>query len=71
MHNVRAMPKQTSPFLTSVQVAEILGVDRSTLSRHVAFGKIQPAMKLPGKRGAMLFDAATVRQYAKALKAAS
>lgn len=63
------MPK-TPNLLTSVQVAEILGIDRSTLSRRVAFGHLAPVMQLPGKRGAMLFDPKTVERYAKKIKAA-
>jgi excisionase family DNA binding protein len=43
-------------FLTSTQLAERLGVDRTTISRRVEAGTIKPAVKLPGKTGAWLFD---------------
>lgn len=49
-----------SPYLTSAEACQRLGIDRSTLSRWVASGRIKPAVKLPGLRGAMLFDPATV-----------
>lgn len=43
--------------LTSAAVCEELHIDRSTLSRWVASGRIAPATKLPGIRGAFLFTA--------------
>ncbi|MDQ6524284.1 helix-turn-helix domain-containing protein [Nocardioides sp. LHD-245] len=46
----------TSPdLLASVEVCAELNIDRSTLSRWVAAGRIEPATKLPGLRGAFLF----------------
>ena len=71
MCNGHAMPDKHPPLIGTAEAAEILGIDRSTLSRHVAFGKIQPAMQLPGIRGAMLFDRQGVEQYAKELRKAS
>ena len=50
---------------TSAEVCAELHIDRSTLSRWVASGRIAPAVKAPGKRGAFLFSAASV----EALKA--
>jgi len=41
--------------LTSREACAILRIDRSTLSRWVRAGKVRPAMKLPGTRGASLF----------------
>ena len=53
------MTTPTPPDLIgSAEVCERLGIDRSTLSRWVAAGKITPALKLPGRRGAFLFDPA-------------
>lgn len=52
---------QTS-LLRSSEVCEALNIDRSTLSRWVAAGRIQPAMKLDGLRGAFLFDRAEVER---------
>lgn len=46
--------------LPSKTVCERLNIDRSTLSRWVATGKIVTATQLPGKTGAFLFDAAEV-----------
>lgn len=47
----------TTPLLNSAEACEALGgIDRSTLSRWVASGKIQPFTKLPGVRGAYLFQ---------------
>ena len=48
--------------LTTRQAATRLRVDVSTLSRWVASGRIHPAIKLPGIRGAMLFDPAEVER---------
>jgi DNA-binding XRE family transcriptional regulator len=43
-------------FLTSSQLADRLGVDRTTISRRIEAGSLRPAAKLPGKTGAWLFD---------------
>lgn len=48
--------------LTSAEACERLGVDRSTLSRWVALGRITPAMKGPGLRGPYFFDPAEVER---------
>ena len=45
----------TEPLLTSADACEALSIDRSTLSRWVQLGRIAPAMKAPGIRGAMFF----------------
>lgn len=37
------------------EVARILGVDRSTVTRRVARGDLAPATRAPGHRGALLF----------------
>jgi hypothetical protein len=55
--------------IASSQACERLGIDRSTLSRWVQLGKITPAMRLPGNRGAMLFDPAAVDTLAADLAA--
>ena len=39
----------------SAKACETLDIDKSTLSRWVRAGVITPAIKLPGKNGAMLF----------------
>lgn len=50
------------PLITSAEACERLTIDRSTLSRWVAAGRIVPATKLPGLRGAYLFDPAEVER---------
>jgi excisionase family DNA binding protein len=50
----------------SRKACEILGIDRSTLSRWVDRGKLTPAVQLEGPRGAMLFDRADVTALALA-----
>lgn len=56
----------TSPadLLTSAEVCERLGIDRSTLSRWVQVGRIQPAVKMPGIRGAFLFEPRAIEALA-------
>lgn len=50
------MPTNPTSLMATVQVCERIGIDRSTLSRYVTLGRIQPTMRLPGRNGAMLFD---------------
>lgn len=40
----------------AVEVCDILQIDRSTLSRRIAAGKIVPLTQLDGRRGAFVFD---------------
>lgn len=47
--------ESTDDYLESAEVVQILNIDRSTLSRWVTSGRIKPAMKLRGLRGAFLF----------------
>jgi excisionase family DNA binding protein len=58
---------ETDDLLASVEVCEALHIDRSTLSRWVQVGRIEPAMRLPGKRGAMLFSRSAVDALAAKL----
>lgn len=46
------------------EAAEILGVPRTTLASRLAAGAIAPAIKLPGRTGAFLFDRAYIEQIA-------
>lgn len=48
------------PLMGSAQACEILGIDRSTLTRWVAKGQITPKQKLPGENGAYLFTRAEI-----------
>lgn len=54
---------QAQQLLASAQVCEHVGIDRSTLSRYVKAGQITPAMRLPGRRGAMLFEQAAADKF--------
>jgi predicted site-specific integrase-resolvase len=42
-------------YLTSADVAREFGVDKSTVTRWVAAGRIRPAWTAPGERGAHYF----------------
>lgn len=44
--------------LSTIEVCEVVGFDRSTLSRWIKDGTAAPAMRLPGKTGAYLFTRA-------------
>ena len=56
--------KQT--FTRSVEAAQLLGIDRSTLTRWVKAGKIKPIVRGEGIRGEMFFSPADVLNLAKA-----
>jgi excisionase family DNA binding protein len=61
------MKDQTKhPPLTSVEASEKLGIDRSTLTRWVADGRISALKKLPGVRGAYLFAPAEIARLKEA-----
>lgn len=53
--------------VTSAEVCTALSIDRSTLTRWVASGRIQSAMKMPGKRGAFLFAPTEVERVKREL----
>ena len=48
--------------LTTAELAARLGVSPSAISRRVAAGTLKPVRKMPGKRGAFLFDASQIEQ---------
>lgn len=50
------MPTETTPPIPSSEACQILSIDRSTLSRWVASGRIAPLLKAPGLRGPFFFD---------------
>ena len=50
--------------LNSAEVCDLLAIDRSTLSRWVKDGRLPCYMKLPGRRGAFLFERSAVEQLA-------
>jgi excisionase family DNA binding protein len=69
MHQAAAMQRPPSELLSTTQVCERLGIDRSTLTRWVGAGRIAAAHKLPGRSGAYLFDPAEVERVKAELSA--
>jgi DNA-binding transcriptional MerR regulator len=57
--------------VTTAWAARALGVHPSTISRYVSEGRLQPATKGPGLRGAMFFHQADVIRLASQRKAAA
>ena len=51
---------QTPDLLPTAEVASIYGCDVRTVHRLVERGRLTPAIKAPGKRGALLFRRADV-----------
>ena len=56
------MQKDSSDLIGSQETAALLGVHYSTLTRWVERGRIVPAMKLKGLRGAFLFERSEVER---------
>ena len=57
---------QTVDLVTTAEAGRILGIQSpSSVTRLVQAGKLSPAQKLPGLRGAYLFDRADVELLAK------
>jgi hypothetical protein len=52
----------------TVEAAEIIGCERSTLSRWVALHKLTPALQLTGPSGAHLFHRADIERLADEYK---
>lgn len=48
--------------LSTAKAADALNVDRSTLTRMVQSGKVKPAVKGEGLRGAMFFYPSEIRK---------
>ena len=63
--NVQDAAMHTSDlFIQSAEAASILGVDRSTLSRWVDAGKVQPALRGEGQNGPLFFRRSDIEAYA-------
>jgi excisionase family DNA binding protein len=62
-----AQPK----LLTSSEAVEHLNIDRSTLTRWVASGRIEPAHKGPGRTGGYVFTADEVDRVRTETRAAA
>lgn len=68
--NARRMPTERrnasgEPLVGSSEAADILGVDKATLVRWVARGRVAPVHKLPGGNGAFLFSRAVIIRLAQ------
>jgi len=50
------MPTTKPDLIGSQEACRVLGIDRSTLSRWVAAGRLDYWVQLPGPNGAFLFD---------------
>jgi hypothetical protein len=48
-------PMTTPDLLPTAEVARIYGCDVRTVHRLVSRGRLTPAIKAPGKRGALMF----------------
>lgn len=64
---VRAMLDfmQTEDLIGTEAAAELAGVDRSTITRWVAAGRLEAAYKLPGRQGYYLFHRSAVAAQAE------
>ena len=62
---------ETPSLVGTAEAAETIGVERSTLTRWVQLGRMRPAIKLPGRNGAVLFDLAEVERVAAEYQAAA
>ncbi|MFE4469509.1 helix-turn-helix domain-containing protein [Leifsonia sp. NPDC056824] len=52
------------------EASKILNIDRTGVIRRVAAGELVPVQKLPGTRGAYIFNRSDVEELAKATSAA-
>ena len=55
-------PPTGARHVTTSEACEILGVSVHTIARWVRAGKLRPAAKLRGARGAYLFDRESIEQ---------
>lgn len=64
MHAPKIQGMPQPDLIGSAEACQILGINRSTLTRWVATDRITYWVKLPGETGAMLFDRAVVETLA-------
>lgn len=62
---------RTTDVLSTAAAAERLGIDRSTLTRWVAAGRLTPVVRGEGRNGVMFFAAADVDDLDARIKAAA
>lgn len=53
------------------EASELTGLDRRTIHRMVERGELKPVSKLPGLRGAYIFNRADIERIAAERKAAA
>jgi predicted site-specific integrase-resolvase len=58
------LPVTTDDLIGTAEAITILGTSRSTLTRWVAAGRITPAVRLPGIRGAILYSRTEIQRLA-------
>lgn len=58
--------KHNVELMSTAQTAEHLGITVQTVARWVTNGKLSPALKAPGQRGAYFFNADEIRVKAEA-----
>lgn len=59
------MPMTNNDHIGAREAADILGVDRSTLSRLVKQGVVPYVLQLPGTTGARVFSRSAVERVAR------
>jgi excisionase family DNA binding protein len=64
MHNLTQGSVERGDEITVAQAAELIGVDRSTVTRWITRGRLVPTRKLPGRTGATLVALADVQALA-------
>ncbi len=69
MTNFRHVSKNEH-LITTAQVATILGKDVRTVHRMADNGRLPPALKVPGRTGALLFDRDVVEMFRRQQSAA-
>lgn len=63
----RYFPHMRTGLLTTAQAAKRLRVHIATVARMVADGRLEAEVKVPGKRGAYLFDPSTIDAFKQKL----
>ena len=59
----------TPDLIGSAEACEILNIDRGTLVRRIAAGKLTAVRKMPGQTGAYVFELAEVLRHRDELAA--
>lgn len=54
---------QNAELVNTVEAAKMLGVDRSTVTRWVNSGRLEPVLTVPGYRGNFLFAPETLAGF--------